>query len=72
MRHSSMRSAAPAYYVEPPRIGFRLAAATVETIRPVLTGIDVLERDNFKPLEGRNIGLITNHTGRNRAGQFDD
>jgi uncharacterized protein YbbC (DUF1343 family) len=35
----------------------------------VLTGIDVLERDNFKPLAGMRIGLITNHTGRNREGR---
>jgi uncharacterized protein YbbC (DUF1343 family) len=34
-----------------------------------MTGIDVLERDNFRQLEGRRIGLITNHTGRNRAGR---
>lgn len=35
----------------------------------VLTGIDVLERDNFKPLAGMRLGLITNHTGRNREGR---
>jgi uncharacterized protein YbbC (DUF1343 family)/CubicO group peptidase (beta-lactamase class C family) len=35
----------------------------------VLTGIDVLERDNFKPLAGMRIGLVTNHTGRDRAGR---
>src|SRR5690349_16881773 len=35
----------------------------------VLTGIDVLERDNFKPLAGMRIGLITNHTGRDREGR---
>jgi len=35
----------------------------------VLTGIDVLERDNFKPLAGMRIGLVTNHTGRNREGR---
>jgi uncharacterized protein YbbC (DUF1343 family)/CubicO group peptidase (beta-lactamase class C family) len=35
----------------------------------VLNGIDVLERDNFKPLAGMRIGLITNHTGRNREGR---
>ena len=29
----------------------------------MLTGIDVLERDNFKPLAGMRIGLVTNHTG---------
>ncbi|PYS71493.1 MAG: hypothetical protein DMF69_10255, partial [Acidobacteria bacterium] len=35
----------------------------------VLTGIDVLERDNFKQLAGLKIGLVTNHTGRNREGR---
>ena len=35
----------------------------------VLTGIDVLERDNFKPLAGMRVGLITNHTGTNREGR---
>jgi uncharacterized protein YbbC (DUF1343 family) len=33
---------------------------------PVLTGIDVLVRDGFKPLQGRRVGLITNRTGVNR------
>jgi uncharacterized protein YbbC (DUF1343 family)/CubicO group peptidase (beta-lactamase class C family) len=35
----------------------------------VLTGIDVLERDGFKQLAGLKIGLVTNHTGRNREGR---
>lgn len=35
----------------------------------VLTGIDVLERDNFKQLAGMRVGLVTNHTGRTRAGR---
>ena len=35
----------------------------------VLTGIDVLERDNFKPLAAMRLGLITNHTGRDREGR---
>jgi len=34
----------------------------------VLTGIDVLQRDGFKLLAGRRVGLITNHTGVNREG----
>jgi uncharacterized protein YbbC (DUF1343 family)/CubicO group peptidase (beta-lactamase class C family) len=34
----------------------------------VLTGLDVLERDGFRQLAGRRIGLITNHTGRNAEG----
>lgn len=31
----------------------------------VLLGIDVLERDNFSILNGKRVGLITNHTGVN-------
>ena len=34
----------------------------------VLTGIDVLQRDDFAPLAGKRIGLITNHTGVNKDG----
>ncbi|MEO7144720.1 MAG: DUF1343 domain-containing protein, partial [Bryobacteraceae bacterium] len=30
---------------------------------PVLTGLDVLAAENFAPLKGKNVGLITNHTG---------
>jgi uncharacterized protein YbbC (DUF1343 family) len=40
-----------------------------ESIAKVLTGIDVLERDGFKQLSGLKLGLVTNHTGRNRAGR---
>ena len=36
---------------------------------PVLTGLDVLERNGFRELAGQRVGLITNHTGRNLAGQ---
>jgi len=36
---------------------------------PVLNGIDVLERNGFKELEGKRIGLVTNHTGRSLAGK---
>ncbi|MDB5354861.1 MAG: hypothetical protein JWN24_1314 [Phycisphaerales bacterium] len=34
----------------------------------VLCGIDILKRDNFKELAGRKVGLITNHSGRDRDG----
>ncbi len=34
----------------------------------VLTGIDVLSRENYRRLANRNIGLITNHTGLSRDG----
>ncbi len=47
----------------------RAKSATVEVSRPeVLLGIDVLERDRFQALDGRRVGLITNHTGINRSG----
>ena len=36
--------------------------------KPVLAGIDVLARDGFAPLRGRKVGLLTNHTGVDRAG----
>jgi uncharacterized protein YbbC (DUF1343 family) len=35
----------------------------------VLSGIDVLESDGFKELQGLRVGLITNHTGRDRTGR---
>ena len=35
----------------------------------VLTGIDVLERDGFRPLAGLKVGLVTNQTGRDREGK---
>ena len=35
----------------------------------VLNGIDVLARDGFKELQGLRVGLITNHTGRDRGGR---
>jgi uncharacterized protein YbbC (DUF1343 family)/CubicO group peptidase (beta-lactamase class C family) len=38
-------------------------------LSPVLTGIDVLEREHFARLKGRHVGLVTNHTGRDRDGQ---
>ncbi len=35
----------------------------------VLTGIDILARDGFKQLSGLRVGLVTNHTGRDRSGR---
>ncbi|MBV8832481.1 MAG: DUF1343 domain-containing protein [Acidobacteriaceae bacterium] len=35
----------------------------------VLTGLDVLRNQNFAPLKGKHIGLITNHTGLSSDGQ---
>jgi uncharacterized protein YbbC (DUF1343 family) len=36
---------------------------------PVLNGIDVLKAENFKLLQGRQVGLVTNHTGRTTSGE---
>jgi uncharacterized protein YbbC (DUF1343 family)/CubicO group peptidase (beta-lactamase class C family) len=35
---------------------------------PVLTGLDVLRADDFAPLRGKRVGLVTNHTGLARDG----
>ncbi len=35
---------------------------------PVMNGIDVLQADNFRLLRGKRVGLVTNQTGRSRAG----
>jgi uncharacterized protein YbbC (DUF1343 family)/CubicO group peptidase (beta-lactamase class C family) len=35
----------------------------------VLNGIDVLQRDGFRQLAGLRVGLVTNHTGRDRRGR---
>ena len=43
----------------------RLRAEAVSAT-PVLNGIDVLVRDQFAPLKGLKLGLITNHTGTDR------
>jgi uncharacterized protein YbbC (DUF1343 family) len=40
--------------------------ASSNDVPGVLNGIDVLQRENFAPLKGMRIGLITNHTGTNR------
>jgi uncharacterized protein YbbC (DUF1343 family)/CubicO group peptidase (beta-lactamase class C family) len=41
----------------------------VERQGEVLTGLDVLAAENFAPLHGKRIGLITNHTGLARDGR---
>jgi uncharacterized protein YbbC (DUF1343 family)/CubicO group peptidase (beta-lactamase class C family) len=58
----------PPTYVDVPRAVINRSVPS-GPLHPVLTGIDVLERDGFKQLEGRRIGLITNHTGRDSKGR---
>lgn len=43
-------------------------AATLAPAQPVLTGVDVLQRDKFASLTGQRVGLISNHTGRTADG----
>jgi len=50
------------------RIGTIAGRAVMDHTACVLPGIDVLERDQFRLLQGRRVGLITNHTGVNRGG----
>ena len=61
------------YYSELMRaqVHFRHAGSspTATNDAQVLTGIDVLERDGFKQLAGLKLGLVTNHTGRDRQGR---
>ena len=43
-------------------LGISFPAGT-DKIPQVLNGIDVLRKQNFEPLAGKRVGLITNHTG---------
>src|SRR5690349_15092335 len=36
----------------------------------VQTGLDRLIAENFAPLQGKSVGLITNQTGRTGSGEF--
>jgi uncharacterized protein YbbC (DUF1343 family)/CubicO group peptidase (beta-lactamase class C family) len=39
------------------------------SIRPVSCGIDVLAATGFKAIQGKRVGLVTNHTGRTKSGE---
>jgi uncharacterized protein YbbC (DUF1343 family) len=43
--------------------------AAADAAGAVLTGLDVLVRDEAAPLAGRRVGLVTNHTGVDREGR---
>ena len=59
----------PVSVVEAPRASLGRSGPPAGPLHPVLAGIDVLARDGFKALAGRHVGLITNHTGRDRQGR---
>jgi len=48
-------------------VGTNQASSTVQ--RSVSNGIDALEQENFKAIDGLKVGLVTNHTGRNIRGK---
>jgi uncharacterized protein YbbC (DUF1343 family) len=55
--------------VRPLPLTSNVTSTVTPTDAEVLTGIDVLERDRFRQLEGLRLGLVTNQTGRDRAGK---
>jgi len=66
---SSARASSAQYYSGVISSAEQFAFRNEGISEKVLTGIDVLERDNFKQLAGMRLGLVTNHTGRNREGR---
>jgi uncharacterized protein YbbC (DUF1343 family) len=48
--------------------GVSAPVAAAAPAAPVLPGIDVLARDRFAILQGKRVGLVTNHTGRSSLG----
>jgi uncharacterized protein YbbC (DUF1343 family) len=52
-----------------PRLCAQSVPAPAAPNGQALTGIDVLEAENFQPLAGKHVGLITNQTGVDREGR---
>ncbi|MEP6788167.1 MAG: exo-beta-N-acetylmuramidase NamZ domain-containing protein [Acidobacteriota bacterium] len=59
----------PAVTIGSPITADMVRALPCRACPPVLNGIDILERDKFKQLDGLKIGLVTNQTGRDLAGK---
>ena len=51
-----------------PYLEFTRAHPEIHSAAKVATGLDVLEEENFAPLQGLHIGVITNQTGIDAAG----
>jgi uncharacterized protein YbbC (DUF1343 family)/CubicO group peptidase (beta-lactamase class C family) len=64
---AAMEDVTPTPRVVTPVLG-TASVASPAPLRPVLAGIDVLARERFAPLQGRRVGLLTNHTGLDRTG----
>jgi uncharacterized protein YbbC (DUF1343 family) len=62
-------ASAVAAALDPPAESLSAKPAPAEAEHDVLTGLDVLVRDDFAPLDGKRVGLITNRTGIDRRGR---
>ena len=54
------------------RVATIVAAQTLASVAPpspTMTGLDVWQADGFRALQGKRVGLITNHTGVDRKGR---
>jgi uncharacterized protein YbbC (DUF1343 family) len=74
-RRAAMRAAAPLLVLASSLLGPALGAQAAAPARPpgtavpaVLPGIEVLLRDSLHLLRGKRVGLVTNHSGRDRSG----
>ncbi len=59
---------APPRLADRPDAGPAPAAPKAPGYRPVDCGVDVLARRSFRDLAGKRVGLVTNQTGRTKAG----
>src|SRR5262249_53785163 len=62
---------APVYARPPPALPAAASASARQAPSPhapTLTGIDVLDAEGYARLRGKRVGLLTNQTGRSRAG----
>jgi uncharacterized protein YbbC (DUF1343 family) len=58
----------PPVAVVEPSVGAPITPTRTQA-SPVLTGLDVLVRQNFAPFAGYSVGLVTNHTGVDMRGR---
>ena len=79
LRAKAAAAVAAAVAMGPPAEATASAGASLEPVMPgsgqadgverVQTGLEVLAATGFAPLAGKNIGIITNHTGLDNAGR---
>jgi uncharacterized protein YbbC (DUF1343 family) len=60
---SRLSAQSPGRVLDSGNTGGNFSFASTQSPGRVLNGIDVLREQNFAPLAGKRIGLITNHTG---------